>query len=130
MRWLLIPVFLITAMGLRAQGHIRATEHDKAIFEALTSGLRQEPDTAMGPMMIRVGRAFLGTPYVPQTLELGPDERVVVNLRGLDCTTYVENVLVLSRLAREGKLSWARYVDGLEEVRYRGGRLQKVGYRR
>ena len=130
MRWLLIPVFFVAAVVLQAQGRVRATEHDKAIFEALTSGLRQEPDTAMGPMMIRVGRAFLGTPYVPQTLELGPDERVVVNLRGLDCTTYVENVLVLSRLAREGKLSWARYVDGLEEVRYRGGRLQKVGYRR
>ena len=123
MRWLLIPVFFVAAVVLQAQGRVRATEHDKAIFEALTSGLREAPETAMGPMMIRVGRAFLGTPYVAQTLEQAPDERVVVNLRGLDCTTYVENVLVLSRLAREGKLSWGRYVDGLEEVRYRDGKL-------
>lgn len=123
MRLLPFLVFIIAASALQAQGRIRATELDRAIFEALSSGLREEPATAMGPMMIRVGRAFLGTPYVAQTLEQGPDERVVVNLRGLDCTTYVENVLVLSRLAREGKLSWARYVDRLEEVRYRHGKL-------
>lgn len=123
MRFLMLVVLFVAVPGLQAQGRIRATEHDKAIFEALSSGLREAPDTAMGPMMIRVGRAFLGTPYVAQTLETGPDEQIVINLRGLDCTTYVENVLVLSRLAREGKLSWGRYVDGLEEVRYRHGKL-------
>ena len=123
MRLLLFFVLFLVASGLQAQGRVRATPHDKAIFEALAAGLKAEPDTAMGPTMIRVGRAFMGTPYVAQTLEQGPDERVVVNLRGLDCTTYVENVLVLSRLAREGKLTWARYTDGLEEVRYRHGKL-------
>jgi len=123
MRLLPFFVLFLAASALQAQGRIRATEHDKAIFEALASGLKDEPDTAMGPTMIRVGRAFLGTPYVAQTLEQGPDERVVVNLRGLDCTTYVENVLVLSRLAKEGKITWGRYVDGLEEVRYRDGKL-------
>ncbi len=109
--------------GLMAQGRVRATEHDKALFEALSAGLSEEPDTTMGPMMIRVGRAFLGTPYVAQTLEAGPDERIVVNLRGLDCTTYVENVLVISRLAQKGRLSWGAYVNGLEQVRYRRGKL-------
>lgn len=116
-------VLFLAVSALQAQGRVRATEHDKAIFEALSAGLSEAPDTAMGPMMIRVGRAFLGTPYVAQTLEAGPDERLVVNLRGLDCTTYVENVLVLSRLAKEGKLNWGHYLNGLEQVRYRDGKL-------
>lgn len=123
MRFPILFAFLLTVFGLQAQGRVTATEHDKALFEALSAGLSEQPDTAMGPMMIRVGRAFLGTPYVAQTLEAGPDERIVVNLRGLDCTTYVENVLVISRLAKKGKLAWGPYVKGLEEVRYRHGKL-------
>ncbi|HSR61194.1 MAG TPA: N-acetylmuramoyl-L-alanine amidase-like domain-containing protein [Robiginitalea sp.] len=123
MRFWIFASLLLVGTGLHAQGRVLATQHDKAIFQALTTGLREQPDTAMGPMMIRVGRSFLGTPYVAQTLEQGPEEQLVVNLRGLDCTTYVENVLVLSRLARKGKLSWERYLEGLEEVRYRHGKL-------
>ena len=112
--------------ALQAQkGGIHYSELDKALFDGLTSGLEKdanEDKTAIGPELVRVGRAFLGTPYVAKTLEVGEDEQLVVNLRGLDCTTYVENVLVMGRLASEGKLQWNRYVRGPEQVRYRKGK--------
>ncbi len=113
-------------LALQAQkGGVHYSELDKALFEGLSGGLEKdanEDKTAIGPELVRVGRAFLGTPYVAKTLEVGEDEQLVVNLRGLDCTTYVENVLVMGRLASEGKLQWNRYVRGLEQVRYRKGK--------
>ncbi len=100
------------------------SEQDKAVFEGLAQQLGSGTDTAIGPAMVRVGKAFLGTPYVASTLEVGDTEQLVVNLRGLDCTTYVENVLAMSRLSREQKLDWDNYLDRLEQIRYRKGKLK------
>ena len=78
---------------------------------------------------------FLNTPYVAATLE-HPDgeERVVVNLRQLDCLTLVENVVCLQAwldsLSQPGHpyvseaLQTALYVRLLESVRYRGGQCR------
>ena len=52
-----------------------------------------------GDLLARIGERFVGTPYQPHTLELAGPERLVINLEALDCVTFVENVLVLARLA-------------------------------
>lgn len=123
MRFFLL-FFLSAALGLHAQHRkVHFHSYDQAVFDSLSRGLGHLEDSAMGPAMVQVGKAFLGTPYVAKTLEEGETEMLVVNLRGLDCTTYVENVLVLSRLAREGDWKWDHYLKGLEEVRYRRGKL-------
>ena len=104
-------------------------EEDRAIFQKLADSLSalEAQNTAAG--MTRVGRALLGTPYVAQTLEVGEQEMLVVNFRGLDCTTFVENTLVLGHLMEEGKLDWDRYIKALEKVRYRGGKLDNYASR-
>ena len=38
---------------------------------------------------------FVGTRYVPGTLEAEGPERLVINFRELDCVTFVENVLAI-----------------------------------
>ena len=48
-------------------------------------------------IILAIARKFIGTPYVANTLEKNKDEKLVVNLRGMDCTTYLETVLALSR---------------------------------
>jgi hypothetical protein len=78
-----------------------------------------------------IGTTFVGTPYVPGSLELPGPERLVVRLDAFDCVTLVEHVLVLSRLtvsAPRGILADAgtfrdRYRAELTNVRYRGGVL-------
>lgn len=52
-----------------------------------------------GDLVARIGERFVGTPYRPHTLELAGPERLVINLEALDCVTFVENALVLARLA-------------------------------
>ena len=61
----------------------------------------QPPGTfpRFGDLLAGIGERFVGTPYQPHTLELSGPERLVINLEALDCVTFVENVLVLARLA-------------------------------
>jgi len=49
----------------------------------------------MGNTVVAIGKSFLGTPYVAKTLEIGETEALVINFQGLDCTTFIENVLAL-----------------------------------
>lgn len=96
---------------------------------ALDTGLDTIP---MGDAMAALGRTFVGTPYVPHTLEPDGPEALVVTFRGLDCVTFVENVLTLVRFVREpdarALLEWRReaerrYETLLAGARYRGGIL-------
>jgi hypothetical protein len=66
---------------------------------------------------------FLQTPYVGGTLESEGGEKLVVNLRELDCTTYLENVVVLSSIARQNDFSENDFLNKLKKLRYRKGEL-------
>lgn len=86
----------------------------------------------LGETLTRIGVTFVGTAYVPRTLEVEGPERLVINLRELDCVTFVENVLALGRLVHLHDPSvledeaWLRgeYRRMLTEIRYRGGELE------
>ena len=75
--------------------------------------------------MVYFARQLRGTPYVAQTLERNGRERLVVNLRQMDCTTYIENVAALSLCMKNGKGSFADFCSYLRQLRYEDG---KVGY--
>lgn len=66
-------------------------------------------------------RKLLELPYVAHTLEVNRRERLVVNLRQLDCTTYVENVVALTMCARQKAYTFNAFCDNLRTIRYRGG---------
>lgn len=77
-----------------------------------------------GKTMVAVGKTFMGTPYVAKTLEIGDTETLVVNLQGLDCTTYVENVVAFSRILGKGESSFGDFTETLENIRYKDGELE------
>ena len=98
-------------------------------------GISERLDTLpLGEAVARLGETFVGATYTPATLEVPGPERVVVNLRELDCVTFIENVLALVRLIREDgdaglsapAVAKARYESYLRDLRYRGGVL--AGY--
>lgn len=89
-------------------------------------------DTVPLPAAIAaIGRTFVGTPYVPHTLEADGPEHLVIDFRGLDCVTFVENSFTLARFVQSGGATLlddraaaeARYDSLLSEVRYRDGVL-------
>ncbi len=107
------------------------TREDWRIFEAKVRwGARQRLDTLpIGLAIARLAETFVGTQYTPATLEVPGPERLVVNLRELDCVTLVENVIALARFIRgDGTVALAnpsrareRYESYLRRMRYRGG---------
>lgn len=66
----------------------------------------------------QLGKMFLGVPYVSGVLERGNDFSVEANLHELDCTTFVE---VLLSLSKTDTLKQKYFLDKLENIRYREG---------
>jgi hypothetical protein len=66
---------------------------------------------------------------VEKTLELPGDEKLVINLTGLDCTTYLETVVTLARIAKSGELTFEAYERELERLRYQNGELKDYSSR-
>lgn len=93
---------------------------------ALVVRLLKEAKTKRGTenRMMYFGKKFLGLPYVGHTLELGDKEHLIVNLRELDCTTYVETVLALSLCDLQDRRTFADYCNNLKTVRYRNGEMK------
>ena len=52
-----------------------------------------------------IGRYFIETPYVGGTLDINPQEELVVNLREFDCVTFVDNVIALALLDKYNEQS-------------------------
>lgn len=73
--------------------------------------------------MIFFARQLRGIPYVAHTLEVNKTERLIVNLRQLDCTTYVENVCALTWCMKQKKYTFEDFCKILQTLRYRGGKL-------
>jgi len=66
-------------------------------------------------------RKLKSVPYVARTLEGGECERLVVNLRQLDCTTYVENVIALYLCIKNEKTTFRDFCNYLRNMRYENG---------
>ncbi|MCI9608012.1 MAG: DUF1460 domain-containing protein [Muribaculaceae bacterium] len=77
---------------------------------------------APGELVVKLGEEFIGVPYRGGTLE-GMPEELTVNLDGMDCMSFVENVLALAVTLEEKRTSWIDFVYNLERLRYRGGNM-------
>jgi hypothetical protein len=89
---------------------------------AASADLSEEPIT---DLVADIGKTFLGTEYLAHGIEDEGEEQLVINLKGLDCTTFVENTLVFARLIKVGKTSFKDYEDELQRIRYRNGIINK-----
>lgn len=107
------------------QDSVVVTPQDREIFRRTMARARQEQlDTLpIGEIVVRLGRGFVGAPYAAHTLQVPGPERLVVNLRGFDCVTFVENMLAMARVVRSGDTTFEAYVGELRRIRYRGGRI-------
>jgi hypothetical protein len=96
------------------------------IFKKLIRVLDKKKASAKFPdqLILEIGKFFLGTPYVTGTLETKRAEHLVVNLRSLDCVTFVENVVALVYLVKSQEKSFKAFRRLLQKIRYRQGRLQ------
>ncbi|NJD21787.1 MAG: DUF1460 domain-containing protein [Melioribacter sp.] len=76
-------------------------------------------------VIIEIGKSFLGTDYVANTLEVGDEEKLVINLTGLDCYLFLETSLVFARCIKKGNTTFEGYQKELTNIRYRDGKLKE-----
>lgn len=82
-------------------------------------------DKPINEIISEIGRSFLNTEYEAFTLEQEGKEQLVIHLTGLDCTTFLENTLTLSRCVKAQKTSFEDYQKELTFIRYRDGKLDE-----
>lgn len=118
-RWILFwACGLFGCLSGRVSAVTYVREDSLKVVQLLEKGKRQPAGTNM-PLFF--AGQLKGIPYVAATLEVNRQEELVVNLRQLDCTTFVENVVALTRTVREANPSFATFCRELERIRYKGG---------
>ncbi len=91
------------------------------VAKAEREGWRKLP---IGERTARIGRELIGVPYVNYTLEVDDKiESPVVNLNAMDCWTFYENSLAISRMLahKPGPYKPADMLHMVEVERYRNG---------
>ncbi len=104
---------------------------DVRLFREMVALLARGREDALSPGagVAAAGLVFLDRPYGAHTLERNGPERLIINLRQLDCFTLVENAVVLARLVRRGAADFADYAADLQRLRYRRGILSDYASR-
>lgn len=110
-------LFFLFASACHAQDY---ESRDSMLVEQMLAGATDSGSDAED-RMVYFGKLFEGTPYKAKTLDQNTSENLTINLRQLDCTTFVENVLALSLCIKNGRKSFRDFTDYLRQVRYEGG---------
>ena len=128
-RYLFLFFFLLAALQVKSQTvcDLESRAKLEATLEKFSNSTYNQLET--GDLVATIGKSFLGTPYVEKTLELPGKEQVVINLKGLDCTTFVESVLALTLTLKQGDFQFDAVASMLESMRYLNGRNTGYGSR-
>ncbi len=82
-----------------------------------------------GDLIADIGCLFINKPYKAGTLEGSSKEKLIVNVSGFDCTTFVETVLALAKCAAAEKISRSEFQNKLKLIRYRQGKIEDYSSR-
>ncbi|MDR1381197.1 MAG: DUF1460 domain-containing protein [Tannerella sp.] len=97
------------------------TEDDRVIFDDYIGNVKSSKSLPFADLVIVTARFFMNRPYVASTLEFEP-EGLAVNLRGFDCSTFVETVLALARTVKiYDHPAFEDFCGQLRQIRYRAG---------
>ena len=116
-------IFVLTLSQYTSAQQITCSPADKQAVENKLITIDGLLENDFGKTIVAIGKTFMDTPYVAKTLEIGDTETLVINLQGLDCTTYVENVLAFGIMLKNEKSSFDDFTETLESIRYKDGEL-------
>ena len=126
----ILLISLSSCQGKKSQQEVKVLVQfkdstDQAIFNSIREvASNASLDTLqLNDRVIEVAKMFLQTAYIGGTLDRNKKEELVVNFRELDCTTYLENVVVLSKALSNDSLQADDFLKELENLRYRNGEL-------
>ena len=121
MRTAILPFLLCLLCCFSARAVTYTKEDSIRVVELLQKGREQ---AAGSNLLLYYAHQFMDVPYVGHTLEVNRQEDLVVNLRELDCTTFVETAMALALTTRHNGTTWQDYLHWLKTIRYNSGEMQ------
>lgn len=119
---ILLSVFSICSYAFpRESVRFHCGEDTVKINGLLEEAIRNTGLKSSGDYMSFFADKLLGTPYVAHTLE-GDKEYFTINVHQLDCTTFVETLLALTKTSMAKATDWTAFAEKLETIRYRSGK--------
>ena len=115
----IITIFLLFLYGqtAAAQQYVYTPDDSIRIEKALEHSVNcSEQDCVSESALL-----FLGLPYVASTLDSCNIEKIVINTREYDCTTFVETVAAIAITAEKGGRNFSDFCHTLQSLRYRNG---------
>ena len=118
----LFSMLLTITYTVRAKD-ILYSKVDSLIYESYIKQFAKQQNKPFDEILINTAKYFLESPYTASTLEVSDDEKLIINLQGLDCTTFVENCIALSLVVKSGNTTFDSYCRQLIAIRYRDKKI-------
>lgn len=122
----LVLTIVFLAGNLSAQPKGLAILDDKHVFDDYIKYIESWSSDSKEVILEKTATYFLGKPYVAHTLDKNDLEVLTVNLRELDCFTFVENVIALTLTVIDEEPTFDTFISKLQSIRYRDGEI--LGY--
>ncbi len=119
-----LSLLIILPFQMKGGNGVIYNKEDSLIFVRYIEQFKPHKDLPFNLLLVKTAKFFLGKPYVASTLEVSDKETLIVNLRELDCITFVENCIALARVIKSGDSSFENYSSCLINMRYREGEIK------
>ncbi|HNW51521.1 MAG TPA: DUF1460 domain-containing protein [Prolixibacteraceae bacterium] len=132
MRSILLFIFFLNIQNIpqtSVSNQLTTTENDSLIFIQKKEELKSSDQGNLSEFLVKTGCSFINSPYVGKTLEKEDKESLVVNLRELDCTTFVETCIAFTLTVKSGDTTFDNYKKNLQKIRYRDGKIENYDSR-
>ncbi len=124
----LLSILIISATSVCAHAfsiealRFHCADDTVKINQMLHDAITNQSLKTQGQYMSFFADKLMSTPYVAHTLE-GDREYLTINVDQLDCTTFVETLVALTKAAVAKSPSWYSYASQLENIRYHSGHI-------
>ncbi|MBQ4029524.1 MAG: DUF1460 domain-containing protein, partial [Prevotella sp.] len=120
-KYIIICIMCFVCLPMMQAQNIQYTKSDSVKVESfLAEAYKQDFTTNW---VLYFSSKLMGIPYVAKTLEGNDTEKLIINLRQLDCTTFVENVMALSICAQRRLYTFNDFCRYLKLLRYKNGMI-------
>ncbi|MES2520373.1 MAG: N-acetylmuramoyl-L-alanine amidase-like domain-containing protein, partial [Bacteroidota bacterium] len=90
-------------------------ESDEEIYDRK---IQNAKGVALDDFTLNIAKSFLNRPYKAHTLDVNTSEKLVVNLRDFDCSTFVETCIAMGLTYRKNDISFDKFKSYLKRLRY------------
>ena len=120
-KYIIICIMCFVCFPMMQAQNIQYTKSDSVKVESFLMEANKQDFTTN--WVLYFSSKLMGIPYVAKTLEGNDTEKLIINLRQLDCTTFVENVMALSICAQRRLYTFNDFCRCLRLLRYKNGMI-------